>query len=188
MLCKVELNKATGITITVQNDNDEITQTVTMDGTAITIKVTDGSNTSTFTQKADSIALDCKTFTLTADTITCSSKTDSTYKSDKTLEVNSGSDMTVESKAKLAVTSTAAMSFAGQATLDVKSAGAMTLKSDAALSGSGTSTTLEGTSKVQVSAPNISVKADLQLDAESSGVANLKGLTTNVQGNLVNLG
>jgi hypothetical protein len=173
--------KATGIVITVEND--KIVQTVTMDGTSITIKVTDGNSneTSTITQKAASIAIDCKTFTLTADTITCSSKTDSKYESDKTLEISSTTDMTVKSEGTYTLTSTKAMSQSSSAALDIKSTGAMTLQSSAAVS-------IKGTTKVAVAGPTIAVNADMKLDLVAGGPATLEGAIANVKGNLVNLG
>jgi len=190
MLCKVEMIKATGIVVTVYNDKDEITQTVTMDGTSIIIKATDGTaeNTSTITQKIDSIAIDCKTFTLTADTISCSSKTDSKYASDKTLEISSSKDMTVDSKGKYTLTSSEAMSQTSSAALTLKSSSAMKLESSSTFDASGTTSTVKGQSKVQVSGPTIAVNADMKLDIEAGGPATLKGAITNVQGNLVNLG
>ncbi len=186
MRCEVKLEKADGITITVTND--KIVQTVTMDGTAITLKVTDGTDTSTVTQKADSIAIVCKTFTLKADNITCTSNKDSTYESTETLEISSKKNMTVTSEGEFALTSSKAMSQSSSDSLTVKSTGAMALKSSDTFDAAGTNSTVKGSSKVQVSGPTIAVNADMKLDLESGGPATLKGAIANVQGNMVNLG
>jgi hypothetical protein len=192
LVCTLELNKAKGqgLILTIVNADDNITQTVQMDGTQMRFKVQGPGGTSTITQKDDSIAIACKTFSVTADeTITCTSTGASTYESKDKLDVKSASDMTLTSQAKLGATSSAAMSFDSSDTLGVTSTGDMTLSSQGNVTGSATTNlTLSGQAQVQVSAPSITINADGQLDAKSSGIATLEGSITNVKGNLVNLG
>ena len=72
LVCRIELNKSDGVVITVEDPNADVTQTVVLNGDSITI-TSAGSNTSTIVQKPDSIEMTCKTFTLDAETITCTS-------------------------------------------------------------------------------------------------------------------
>ena len=69
LICTLKLSKThgEGLTLTIFNKDDEVTQTVTMDGTTLTLTVAKGDDLkSTFTQTADTIAIKCKTFTVEA--------------------------------------------------------------------------------------------------------------------------
>ena len=193
LVCTLQLSKTNGegLTLTIFNKDDEITQTVRMDGTTLTLTVAKGDDLkSTFTQTADTIAIKCKTFTLDADeTITCTSKKASTYKSDDTLTLESTKEMTLTGKDKLAITSAKDMSLGSKAKLDLESTSDLSLTSQANVSATATaSVELKGTAAVKVEAPTIGIKADGKLDVESDGIATLKGSITNVRGSLVNLG
>lgn len=75
LVCTVEMSKESGITVKVEDADAGITQTITMDGTSLTLKVAGSAGTSTITQTADKIAIKCKDFTLDAEnTITCTSQ------------------------------------------------------------------------------------------------------------------
>ena len=101
LICRIELDKKKGILLTVENNDDGITQTCIMDGTAITTKVKGPSETSTITQNQDSIAIKCKDFSVDADTITCNSKQDSSHKSGDDFQIKGRNlKVTAESKAQ----------------------------------------------------------------------------------------
>ncbi len=95
LVCRIELNKEEGVVLTVENDDDQITQTIVMDGTTITTTVNGPDETSTITQKQDSIALKCKTFTLDAETITCKSTKDTLHESGQNFDIKSGKNIGV---------------------------------------------------------------------------------------------
>jgi hypothetical protein len=189
LVCTVELDKVAGITVTVQNDDDSITQTVAMNGTSITLTVKGSDATSTITQTSTTVSVACNVFEVTAaETITMKSTKASTYQSDDTMTVKSAKDMTItsdkdisESGTNVSVTGNTkiALSGGGQSTVDLTSSAAKiaSLEVDAS-----------GTSKVSVSGAQVEIKADATLNAESTGTATLKGSLTNVQGQLVNLG
>ncbi|GIW70579.1 MAG: hypothetical protein KatS3mg102_0121 [Planctomycetota bacterium] len=101
LVCRVELDKNKGITLTVENADGKITQTVQMDGTAIITTVKGDQQTSTITQKQDSIAIQCKEFTLEAETITCKSSKDTLQQAQGKYTVESSQDLSLDSKAKL---------------------------------------------------------------------------------------
>jgi hypothetical protein len=183
LVLTLEMNKAkgSGITVTIANADDNITQTIQADGTTLTLTVKGEDATSTITQKKDSIAIKCNTFTLDAETIACTSTKGSTYVSKDTLGVTSTKAMTLTSQDKLSVSSTSDMTHATQAKFSLSST------SDTSIAATG-QLVCSGKTGVQVSGATVAVKADGSLDMESSGSATLKGSVTNVSGNLVNLG
>ncbi|MBA6232792.1 MULTISPECIES: hypothetical protein [unclassified Colwellia] len=93
LFCRVELNKTDGIVITLDNKDGSITHTIVLSGDDITTISKGDAGTSTIVQAPDKITMDCKTFELTAETITCSASS--------TAEFNSGSDFSINSDANL---------------------------------------------------------------------------------------
>src|SRR5262245_54904096 len=114
LVCTVELSKEAGITITVENADAGITQTLTMDGTTMTLKVAGKDDTSTITKKADRIAIKCKDCSIEADnTITCTSKKATKHTSDDAVTIQSTKDMTLTSSAKLVQSADSDLTLAG---------------------------------------------------------------------------
>jgi hypothetical protein len=197
LVCKVELDKVKGITVTVDNEDGKITQTVTMDGTTLEIKVKGESDTSTWTQKADSIAIKCKTFTLDAETITCTSEKATKHESKDIFSVKSAKDMTLTTDAKFAAKSTDDMSHKGK-NVSVEAQMKVTVKgpTGVALSASGGEAKMEGltlalkgTTGAKMEGLKVDVKADTTLTAEGGAMATLKGGgMAKVEGSLVKLG
>ncbi|MDY7233073.1 hypothetical protein [Hyalangium rubrum] len=196
LVCKIELDKQKGITVTVENADGKITQTVTMDGTTMTLKVAGESDTSTVVQKADSIAVTCKTYTLDAETITLTSTKASKWTSQDTLEVTSTKDMTFTSSAKLTQSATQDAKLSSSANVNVEATSNLTMKGMAAAMSAtageakvdGLTLKLSGQSQAEMAAAIAKVTAQGQLSLESSGLANLKGSMTTVGGSLVKLG
>ncbi|WP_133470989.1 hypothetical protein [Paraglaciecola marina] len=93
LMCRVELNKAEGIVITLENKDGNIKHTMVFNGEDITTTSEGDSGTSTITQAPDKITMDCKTFELTAETISCSAS--------DTTDLSSGGDFTINSDANL---------------------------------------------------------------------------------------
>jgi len=194
LICRVELNKTKGLILTVENKDDKITQTAVLDGKSITIKSKGQDDTSTITQKPDSIAIVCKTFTLESETITCKSTKDTSFNSEDTFDIKSSKDMTLDSQAKLT----------GKALKDVDVSGnniSIAATSNAELTG--LNTKVDGTSKTDVTAATLklagSVKADLEggmtkvsskgmLDVESTGITTVKGSMLKLEGPLLKVG
>ena len=101
LVCRVELHKKNGIIITVENNDDNITQTMVFDGRTITTTNAGSEETSIITQATDSITIKCKDFLLDADTITCKSTGSAVHDSKDTFKITSSNDMTFNSKANL---------------------------------------------------------------------------------------
>lgn len=188
LVCTVEMSKESGITVKVENADASITQTITMDGTTLTLKVAGNEHTSTFTQKADSIAIKCKDFSIEADeTITCTSGKATKHQSKDTLTLQSTKDMTLTSSAKLVQSADADVTVSG-ANVKTTAKSAASVKGLTAEVSGDQSLTLKGTAQANLSGAQVAIKADAQLGAESSGVATLGGSLTTIKGTLINAG
>jgi hypothetical protein len=187
LVCTVELSKDGGITVKVVNADASITQTVTMDGTTLTLKVAGSEHTSTFTQDAERIAIKCKDFSVEAgETITCTSGKATRHQSDDTLSLQSGKDMSLASSAKLVQSADSDMTMSG-ANVTATAQSAASVKGLTAEVAGDQSLTLKGT-QANLSGAQIAIKADAQLGAESSGIATLGGSMTTIKGSLINAG
>jgi hypothetical protein len=187
LICTIEMSKETGVTIKVTDADGQVTQTVTMDGTTMTLKVADSSNTSTITQKADSIVIACKDFQVNAETITCASTAATKHTSDDTFTVNSQADMTLSSRAKLVEEATGDVEISGMnikaAATSAASMEGLTAKIEATQG-----LTLKSGLTADLTGTMVTVKADGMLEASSSGVSTFKGSISNIQGSLINAG
>lgn len=181
LVCTLEMSKERGVTITVVNADDGITQTITMDGTALTTKVVGKENTSTMTQTADAIRFACKDFEVAAtNSIVCTAtNTISTESKDGDTTVTSGANLTQK------------------ATQDVEVSGAnTTTKATTAAKLEGTTVevtgtqavTLKGTAEAKLLGAAVSVTADATLALKSSGMASLEGSMTTIKGALIKAG
>lgn len=191
LVCTLEMSKESGVTITVTNADDSITQTVTMDGTTLQLKVAGSEETSTYTQTSDAIKIECKDFTLTAkNSITCTANEGKILhqaKQDTFTIKSDAKDMTLESGAKITGKATADMALSG-ANIKAEAQTGVTVKGGAKVEVSGPQLSLKGTAKAEMAAPQVTVKADAQLSAESSGMATLGGSLTTIKGSLINAG
>jgi hypothetical protein len=196
LVCKIELDKTKGITVTVENADGQITQTLTMDGTSITTKVKGQSDTSTIVQKADSIVVTCKDFTLDTETITLKSSKASAWTSQDTLKVTSTKDMTLTSSAKLTQSATQDAKLSSSANVTVEATNALKASGlTAAMSATGgeakvdgLTLKLSGQTNAEMAGAIAKVTAQGSLSLESTGIAKLQGSMTTVGGSLVKLG
>lgn len=96
LLCRIELNKTSGIIITVDNKDGSITHTLVINSDSITTTSKGQSTTSTIIQAPEKISIDCKTFELTADNILCKSKEATSFSSGSNFSVKSDGDTSVD--------------------------------------------------------------------------------------------
>ena len=194
LVCRVELDKEKGLIFTVENKDGKITQTAVLDGEAITITCKGDDETSTITQKPESIEIKCKEFTLDATKITCKSKEDSTYESKGTMDIKSTKDMTLNSSAKLT----------GSATSNAELSGAnVTVSADSNAELKGMNTTIDGTTKTEVKGLElklsgttkaemdglkVAISSNTVLDLKATGIVNVDGQMANVKGTLTKVG
>jgi hypothetical protein len=214
--CTFELNKTGGITVKLVNSQKQITQSITIDGTAITTKHADAntqktttvtqkdesvvtevknqSDTSTITQKADSVEVKCKTFTVDAETVTVKSSKDTKHEATGKYTVTSQQDLSVSSQQKAELKSTMDMTVQSSQNLTAEATANLSLKGlNAELKGS-TKAVIDGGPQVSISGVQIgaSAQAALTLEGEVTSVGKsmttVKGQMVSVQGSLVKLG
>ncbi|WP_224249596.1 PH domain-containing protein [Hyalangium gracile] len=197
LVCTVELDKVKGVTVKVENADDQITQTVVMDGTSITITVKGSEETSTIVQKQDSVVITCKDFTVDATgTLTLKSAKESSWASQDILKVESTKDMTFTSSAKLTQSATQDAKLSSNAKVAIEAATNLDMKGmQTSLTASGGENKIDGLTlkmsgktQAELSSAMTKVSGQGQLGLESSGVAELKGSMTTVGGALVKLG
>ncbi|WP_224360587.1 hypothetical protein [Hyalangium versicolor] len=197
LVCTVEMDKAKGVTVKVENADGKITQTVVMDGTSITIKVQGNEETSTIVQKQDSVTITCKDFTVDATgTLTLKSAKESSWASQDILKVESTKDMTLTSSAKLTQSATQDAKLSSNAKVAIEAASNLDMKGmQTSLTASGGENKIEGLtlkmsgqSQAELASAMTKVSGQGKLGLESSGVAELKGSMTTVGGALVKLG
>jgi len=194
LVCRIELKKEAGITIKVVDDKGKITQTIVMDGKVIKLTCQGEKNTSTITQKPDGIDIQCKTFTLKAETIDVTSTKATTHKSEDALTIQSTKAMTI--KTDDALSATAAKDFTAKGMNLTAKADSKTeisgmnvdVKATSAMKISGLTTELSGQTQVEVKgAPTIKVSSSGILDLQGQ-MTTLGGQMTNVKGSLIKLG
>jgi predicted amino acid-binding ACT domain protein len=197
LVCKIELDKEKGITVQVDNADDQITQTIVMDGTRITIQVKGPQETSTFVQKQDSIVVTVKDLTFDTDTITMKSKGASKWTSQDIVSVESTKDMTLKTSAKLTQTATSDAKLSSSANVNIEATSKLAMKgnmgaemvtSAGEAKVDGVTLKLAGKTQAEMSGAMTKVSGSGKLDLESAGMANLKGSITSVGGTLVKLG
>ncbi|MCP3940796.1 MAG: hypothetical protein GY710_04850 [Desulfobacteraceae bacterium] len=186
LICRVELHKEKGVIITVENDDDNIIQTMVMDGTLITTTCK-GEETSVITQASDSITIKCKDFLLDADTITCQSKNETIHKSESTVKISSAAAMELSSDDALKASAAKDMTLSANA-IDAKaSPGDVTI--------SGNNVTASGQVKASLKGPTVLIDGQqtaikgATVDITGSATATLKGSAmTTIGGALIKIG
>ena len=185
LVCKIELNKERGITLQVENEAGEITQTAVFDGKKMTLTCKGKEETSVITQTPDSITVKCKTFSLEAETITCKSTDATKHVSEKTFAVESTEDLTLKSSAGLTA----------EASNDLDAKGDnVTVKATTKATVDGNNTDIKATSDVKISGMNVSAAGTtkseitgLQVSVEADGTMDVKGAATTVKGEMLSL-
>jgi hypothetical protein len=74
LVCTLELDKQGGMTLSVADSASKAAQTIVLDGKSLKLSVTDGALTSTITQTASKISIECSDFAVDATSITLNAK------------------------------------------------------------------------------------------------------------------
>lgn len=181
LVCTLEMSKERGVTITVENAEGKIVQTLAMNGTTLVMKVKGEQEETSVTQTTEKVTIDCKQFEVNArDSITCTAAKTATHTSkDGDTTVKSGAKLVAEAKgdvkvngADVAIEANSAANLKG---VTVEVAGAQSLK-------------LSGKAQAQLAGLEVAVKADAKLSLDSSALAGLKGSITNIGGSLIKAG
>ncbi len=124
--CTITLDKTNGITVEVEDPAAGATQTLFLSKDAIISTVKGAGGTSTVTQKADSVAIACKKFSVDADEINCTSKMASSYVAKTTMAVSGTQQVSVDGlTAEYAGTT---VSVKAKGVLSAEASGAATVK------------------------------------------------------------
>jgi len=167
LVCRIELDKKKGIVLTVENSGDKITQTIVMDGKKIETTV-HGDKTSVITQDQDGITIDCKAFTLNAETINCSSS--------KTMDLESGEGLTIAGRD---------LDISAQNGADI-SAVKVNVVGDSSTQIKGLKLVLSGETAAELKGGSIKIKSSGMLDMLAGGFLKVKGAIVNIK-NLKNI-
>ena len=125
LVCTIELDKKSGLTVTIANAAASTTQTIKLNGLTLELKVDGPGGTSTFTQSAEKIAIACKQFEVKAEeTIALQSVGESSWKSDRSIAL-SGME-------KIGLSTPGSLTLEGQQMANLSGA-QTTVKADAAL-------------------------------------------------------
>lgn len=173
LVCRIELDKKDGVILTVENGDAGITQTFVMDGTSITTTVEGREETSTITQDQGSIAINCKTFTLDAETITCRSTQGTKHESGRNFSIKSGENIDV-SAAVDAIYNAVNTSVQSSAQTDVKA-------------GTGNSLTLSAAG-AELKGAMITLDAKGLMDLIAKGIVTVDGNVVNIAGKAIKVG
>lgn len=192
LVCRVELNKKDGMTLTVENADGKITQTITLDGTKIEIKVKGDKETSTWTMLQDSVTIKTKTYKVQAETITCESSKDTKLTAKAKMNLESTQDMGLTSKAKMNLKATQDLNGEGMKIslkaktdfavegLNIKHVAKVEAKTEA------TTVKIQGKAQAEIKAALATLKADGVCTVEGQ-LLNAKGQMANLQGSLVKI-
>ncbi len=173
LVCRVELHKKNGIIITVENNDDNITQTMVFDGKTIITTNAGSDETSVITQATDSITIKCKDFLLDADTITCKSTGSAVHDSKDTFKITSSKDMTLDSHADLKADAKSDMKLSASAINASSSSGDVKI--------SGTNVNITAKIKAGIESKKLDLKGNISAKM-GGGLVDLTGKKTNIKG------
>ncbi len=193
-ICRIELNKNKGITIVLQNDEDNILQTITMDGTSITFKVKGSKNESVIIQKEEEIFIKCKDFKIEAETINCKSKKETYHESGEGYEIKSKKDLVFDASSDIKEKASGDIKIEGkkieaEASSEVSLEGTnIEIKGKNKSSLSGGKVDISSKGKLKVKGGLVEVSSKGLLDVKTSGILNIKGSLLNLKATLVRFG
>ena len=189
LVCTVELDKTTGVVVTIADASGGVTQTIACNGKTLVMTVKDKKGISTYTQDGSRVVIQTDTFEVRADKAI-------TLKSKGAVAITSGKGMTLSSRGKLTLSSSAGVAvkgntvaLTGKLSLEAKGgASQVALNAGSAKVSTPGSLKLEGKAMGDLKAAIVKVKANAILNLEAGGITTLKGALTNVKGALVNVG
>lgn len=174
LVCRVELHKKNGVIITVENDDEGITQTMVMDGQTITTTCEGMDDTSEIIQAPDGITIKCREFVLEADTITCQSSGMTTHKSGSNMMVRSTAAMELGAGAGLKAAAGAAMKLTSSEKMDMEASGG-----DVTISGVNVDASSD--MKTSLNGQNVEMKGTMGAKLEG-GMVDVKGTKATLEG------
>lgn len=124
--CTIVLDKAGGLTVKVEDPAARAVQTIELLRDAIIMTVSVPGATSVVTQKADSVSVKCKKFSVEADEISCASTLASTFAANTQMNITGKQAVAIDGlSAKLSGTT---VEIVAQGALSAEATGPATLK------------------------------------------------------------
>lgn len=191
--CRLVLDKKAGATVTVEDAQGKVTQTICLDGTRITTKVAGSEATSEIIQTADTLEIRVKHLVIDAETVSVASKKETRHRSDDSFTVTSGKAMELRSQDTLSIASTKDLSVEAETAavrVEAKTAATLVGASVTAQARSGKAELLGpqvragGGTQATVEAGTVELTAQGRLAVRSSGLLQLKGALTKVEGQM----
>ncbi|MBL9045590.1 MAG: hypothetical protein JNM83_28535 [Myxococcales bacterium] len=195
LVSTIRLDKNAGGSVVIRNDESNITQSIRLNGTSLVLDVEGGQAKSTITQTQTGVTIQCNTFLLDAETITCKSRSTSVHQSQSTMSLTSDSDMRLTSHKNLAAQ--ASSSLTGQAPsiklsaerdLTATGGGATFQAATATATVQATNVKINGASQIKATGTMISLSAAATLKCETAGMNSIKGGIISVGGGLIKIG
>lgn len=190
----ISIDKTAGVLCKVEDPDNKLTQTVTLDGANLILQVQGEEQTSTYTQTADAITIKAKTLTVEGETLTMKTTKASAWTSEDTLSITSTKDMSLTSSAALSQKADKAGSLEAES-LSIKATNAATVegsdttvKGSSSLKGEAPSVTLDGSSSTTVKGASVEVSASASLTCKSSATTTVKGAMVTISGSLIQVG
>lgn len=128
--CTITMDKTEGIVIQVEDSSANATQTISLLKDSVVITVAGSAATSVVTQKADSVSIKCKKFSVEADEVSCQSQMASTFSANTEFKISGTQSVAIDGlSAKLSGTT---VQVSAQGTLNAEASGSATLKGSVA--------------------------------------------------------
>lgn len=214
--CRVELSKTDGITIVIKDRqkkdqnlrrivlgpdsialtcvNGAVTSTVTQKDGSIKTEVTTDKGTTTIDQDGETIAFTCKTFKVTAETLTLKATQDGSITTDGKCTIKTTGDALVDSAAKLTLQSVQKLAATAQDSVAIAATTKLALSGAQAELAATSTLAVKCDGTAELTGMTVAVKGQTQLSAEApitsigKDMTSVKGQIVEVSGALVKLG
>lgn len=174
--CFIELDQQGGITLTSQDKEKSILQTIRLETGKVQIICQNEENKTSILQEPQQITIDCKNFFVNSEHIKVTAKEDSQYQIGKKFLVESGENIGFKAKKEISSESST-MQVVGENSLNLKS----------------NSVIINGSKDVKISGNQSSLQG-AKIDITSSGITdisckliNIKGKMTNIEGSIIKM-
>jgi hypothetical protein len=147
---RIELDKEAGITI--QLINGGITQTITIDGTSVTIEVKGPMGRSTYVQDQNQVRIDCDNFMVRSKTIMCSASMSAMIESGPSVLELSPANASLTAP-EVSLNAEAAVNIEAGAACTVTAGAGATVTAGAAVAITGATVAITGATSTEMEAP-----------------------------------
>jgi hypothetical protein len=215
LVCNIELNKQRGITLTVVDEAAQRTQTFHLDGERITTqileqdkvrssivqasdsivsKVAGDADESTATQTPTSYLIVCKTFEVTAETVTLKSSGATAIRSEDTLRLSSQAALELETRDAMNLHAATKLQLESDGPVDLRAQSELTARAATVFITGDGKTTIKGSANLELLGAQVELTGDAQASVRApitkvgKNITTIEGQMVEVKGSLVKLG